>query len=212
VRKVQSYGIQVQAGMIVGFDHDDATIFDEQLQFIQDARIPISMTGMLQAMPKTPLHARVAAEGRLIGDTTGDQFVFSNILPRSMTRLELYRGYRELVTRLYDFRLFRRRAMEYLLGKGTMVGTQLQIGRDDLRLFGRILWSTVVRASPRRAWFTLSLLVATLLRRPSVFVDAVTLAIVHQALYDYVRVLRRHLDRAIAELEASDASPAVLPS
>src|SRR5262249_58806466 len=35
VRKVQSYGIQVQAGMIVGFDHDDATIFDEQLRFIQ---------------------------------------------------------------------------------------------------------------------------------------------------------------------------------
>ena len=67
VRKIQSYGIQVQAGMIVGFDHDDATIFEEQLRFIQDARIPVSMTGMLQAMPKTPLHERMAKEGRLVG-------------------------------------------------------------------------------------------------------------------------------------------------
>jgi radical SAM superfamily enzyme YgiQ (UPF0313 family) len=211
VRKVQAYGIQVQAGMIVGFDNDDATIFDEQLRFIQEARIPVSMTGMLQAMPKTPLHARVAAEGRLIGETTGDQFVFSNILPRSMTRLELYRGYRELVTRLYDFGIFRRRSMDYLLGKGTEVGHQIQVGRDDLRLLGRILWRTVVRASPRRAWFTLSLLASTLLRRPSVFVDAVALAIIHQALYDYVHVLRGHLDRVIADLEAREAAPAALP-
>jgi len=49
--------------MIVGFDADDATIFAEQLRFIQDARIPVSMTGMLQAMPKTPLHERVTSEG-----------------------------------------------------------------------------------------------------------------------------------------------------
>src|SRR5262249_12794506 len=167
VRKVQSYGIQVQAGMIVGFDNDDPTIFDEQLRFIQDARIPVSMTGMLQAMPKTPLHARVAAEGRLVGESTGDQFVFSNILPRSMTRLELYRGYRELVTKLYDFRTFRERAMAFLLGKGAEVGRGIAIGREELRLFARILWRTVVRASPRRAWFTVSLLASILLRRPS---------------------------------------------
>ncbi len=211
VRKVQAYGIQVQAGMIVGFDHDDASIFDEQLRFIQDARIPISMTGMLQAMPKTPLHARVAAEGRLVGESSGDQFVFSNILPQSMSRLELYRGYRELVTKLYDFRAFHERAMAYLLGKGANVSRKLAVGRAEVQLLGRILWRTVVRASPRRAWFTLSLLTRTLLHRPSVFADAVTLALVHQALYDYVHVLRRHLDRAIAELEAGEAAPAALP-
>jgi len=208
---VQSYGIQVQAGMIVGFDNDDASIFDEQLRFIQEARIPVSMTGMLQAMPKTPLHARVAAEGRLLGDSTGDQFVFSNILPRSMTRLELYRGYRELVTKLYDFRLFRERAVAYLLGKGAEATQELAIGRQDLRLLGRILWRTVVRASPRRAWFTLSLLATALLRRPSVFVDAVAMAVIHQALYDYVHVLRRHLDRAIDEIESVEGAAPALP-
>ena len=31
--------------MIVGFDHDDPSIFEEQFRFIQEARIPISMTG-----------------------------------------------------------------------------------------------------------------------------------------------------------------------
>jgi len=59
VHRIQKAGIQVMAGMIVGFDNDDPSIFDEQFQFIQDARIPISMTGMLNAMPKTPLYARL---------------------------------------------------------------------------------------------------------------------------------------------------------
>jgi radical SAM superfamily enzyme YgiQ (UPF0313 family) len=212
VRRVQSYGIQVQAGMIVGFDHDDETIFDEQLRFIQEARIPVSMTGMLQAMPKTPLHARVAAEGRLVGESSGDQFVLSNILPRSMSRLELYRGYRELVSTLYDFRVFRQRALDYLLGKGAELQGAATIGRTELLLFARIMWRTVIRASPRRAWFTLSLLAHTLARRPSVFADAVSLAVVHKALYDYVHVLRGRLDRAIAELEAADRTPGALPS
>jgi radical SAM superfamily enzyme YgiQ (UPF0313 family) len=211
VRRVQSYGIQVQAGMIVGFDHDDESIFDEQLRFIQEARIPVSMTGMLQALPKTPLHARVAAEGRLLGESAGDQFVLSNILPHGMSRLELYRGYRQLVTKLYDFPVFRRRALDYLLGKGAELNGSGTIGRKELLLFARIMWRTVIRASPRRAWFTVSLLAHTLLRRPAVFADAVSLAVVHKALYDYVHVLRARLDRAIAELEAAEARPAPLP-
>jgi radical SAM superfamily enzyme YgiQ (UPF0313 family) len=210
VRRVQSYGIQVQAGMIVGFDHDDESIFDEQLRFIQEARIPVSMTGMLQALPKTPLHARVAAEGRLLGESAGDQFVLSNILPHGMSRLELYRGYRRLVTKLYDFPVFRRRALDYLLGKGAELNGSGTIGRKELLLFARIMWRTVIRASPRRAWFTVSLLAHTLLRRPAVFADAVSLAVVHKALYDYVHVLRARLDRAIAELEAAEARPAPL--
>ena len=63
VHRIQAAGIEVMAGMIVGFDSDDASIFDEQFHFIQDARIPISMTGMLNAVPKTPLHARLKAAG-----------------------------------------------------------------------------------------------------------------------------------------------------
>ena len=111
VHKVHEYGLQVQAGMIVGFDNDDPAIFEEQLRFSQEARIPVSMTGMLQAMPETPLHARMVQEGRLISESTGDQFEFSNIEPKGMTRLELYRGYRRLLEQLYTFRYYRERTL-----------------------------------------------------------------------------------------------------
>jgi radical SAM superfamily enzyme YgiQ (UPF0313 family) len=206
ILKIQSYGIEVQAGMIVGFDHDDGEIFEEQLRFIQDARIPVSMTGMLQAMPKTPLHTRVEQEGRLVAETTGDQFVFSNIIPKQMTREELYRGYRWLTVQLYDFRNFRRRTLAFLLNRGHVVA-KTKVTGAEVRLVGRILWRTVLRARPRRVWFTLSLLGATLVRRPSAFSDALYYVTIHTGLYEYMESLGEHLDEAIGELGGTD--PAV---
>ena len=89
--------------MMVGFDADDPSVFDEHLRFIHEARIAISITGLLNAVPQTPLHRRLARAGRLLAKATGDQFVFTNIVSDGMTRLQLYEGYRRLLERLYDF-------------------------------------------------------------------------------------------------------------
>jgi radical SAM superfamily enzyme YgiQ (UPF0313 family) len=205
VRKVHSYGIQVQAGMIVGFDHDDEEIFEEQLRFIQEARIPVSMTGMLQAMPKTPLYYRVEKEGRLLEESTGDQFVLSNIRPKSMSRRVLYEGYRHLVDQLYDFDNYRKRTQAFLLHRGGQIHRGANIRPGDIGRFLRILGDNVVRGGPRRAWFTLSLLATTLVRRPSAFKDAVSFAVIHRAFYDYMHKLGRRLDTAIGELDDEPA-------
>lgn len=205
VRHVQSYGIQVQAGMIVGFDNDDDTIFEEQLRFIQEARIPISMTGLLQALPATPLHARVEREGRLLTEANGDQFALSNIQPVLMSRRRLYEGYRWLVAQLYDFGNYRERVLEFLMNRGVQVHGGRNIRRGDIGRLLRVLWGTVVRGGPRRAWFTLSLLAETLLRRPSVFKEAVSFAVVHQAFHAYMERLTAKLE---GELEALTEPPA----
>ena len=131
VHRIQAAGIEVMAGMIVGFDNDDPSIFEEQFAFIQQARIPISMTGMLNAVPKTPLHARLKAAGRLIAESVGDQFVFTNIVPSGMTRLELYEGYQALLHRLYDYANYRRRAMAFILNRGELI-VPAGRRRDDL--------------------------------------------------------------------------------
>ena len=200
VRHIQSYGMQVQAGMIVGFDHDDETIFEEQLRFIEEARIPVSMTGLLHALPETPLHARVAREGRLLSESAGDQFVLSNIQPLRMSRRSLYEGYQWLVSQLYDFGNYRRRALAFLLHRGKQVHGGRNIQKGDFLRLGRVLWETVVRGGPRRAGFTLALLGQTLLRRPSVFKEAVGFALAHQAFHAYVERLKVTLEGELAEL------------
>jgi radical SAM superfamily enzyme YgiQ (UPF0313 family) len=204
VHRIQAAGIEVMAGMIVGFDNDDPSIFEEQFRFIQEARIPISMTGMLNAMPKTPLHARLKATGRLIAESVGDQFVFTNIVPAGMSRRELYEGYRALLRRLYGYRNYRRRAMALILNRGRLRGSRPLAGRDDLTVLRRILWTCLLRASPRRAWLTLALCLETACRRPRALRHALTLALMHKHLYEYVRDTSRQLEAVIRELKESE--------
>ncbi len=100
VRKVQEAGLEVWAGMILGFDHDDATVFARQRDFLHEARIVHASVGMLTAIPKTPLHARLAAEGRLDpGD--GDGYG-TNVIPLRMSRQALRDGFVELMHRLHE--------------------------------------------------------------------------------------------------------------
>jgi glucan phosphorylase len=68
-------------------------------------------------------------------------------------------------------------------------------------LFGRVLRDTLLSGGVRRASFTLSLLGETLLRRPALFKDAVSFAILHKAFAEYMRALGEQLDRTIAALE-----------
>ncbi|HET8576909.1 MAG TPA: DUF4070 domain-containing protein [Methylomirabilota bacterium] len=204
VHRIQAAGIEVMAGMIVGFDADDPSIFEEQFRFIQRARIPISMTGMLNAVPKTPLYARLKAAGRLIAESVGDQFVFTNIVPGGMSRLELYEGYRRLLRRLYAYRNYRRRARALILNRGTLLGSRVVGGRGEVALGLRILWTCLLRASPRRAWLTLSLCLETACRRPRALRQALTLALMHKHLYEYVRTTSRQLDALIRELRESE--------
>jgi radical SAM superfamily enzyme YgiQ (UPF0313 family) len=212
VHRIQKAGIQVMAGMIVGFDNDDPSIFDEQFRFIQDARIPISMTGMLNALPKTPLYKRLKGEGRLISESVGDQFVFTNIIPKGMSRLELYEGYRRLLSRLYDYGNYRRRAMALILHKGGVRQSRYFGTCEDVGVFVRILWTCIFLGSPRRAWLTLSLIGETMLRRPRALREAVTLALLHKHLYEYVRDTSAQLQALIEELKTGPWAAGMLPA
>ncbi len=211
VHRIQRAGMEVMAGMIVGFDHDDPSIFEEQFRFIQEARIPVSMTGMLNAVPKTPLHERLKKAGRLIAQSVGDQFVFTNIVPHGMSRLQLYEGYKQLLERLYSYRNYRRRVMQFILNKGTQVETRLLAGGQDVWLFLRVLWTCLLRASPRRSWLTLSLMVETALRRPRALRDAITFALMHKHLYEYMRDTCKRLDHLAGELKRLPEELTMLP-
>ncbi len=200
VHRIQRAGIEVMAGMIVGFDHDDPSIFEEQFHFIQQARIPISMTGMLNAMPKTPLYERLKKAGRLAAESVGDQFVLTNIIPEGMSREQLYEGYRNLLQRLYGYRNYRRRVMQLILTRGTQIRSRVVASGQDLRIFARVLWTCVLNASPRRAWLTLSLMAETALRRPRSLRQAITLALMHKHLYEYMREVCLKLDELAGEL------------
>jgi len=111
VCRLRRRGLLVFAGFIVGFDADGPECFDLVNRMIEDCRIDFAMAGVLIAIPGTPLEQRLRDEGRLIGDIgSGDAFGETNIEPKRMSRLELLRGYRDLIKRLYAPRRFFERA------------------------------------------------------------------------------------------------------
>jgi radical SAM superfamily enzyme YgiQ (UPF0313 family) len=133
VHKIQRAGLEVWCGMILGFDNDDATIFEAQKKFLKEARIASAMIGMLSAIPKTPLHARLAREGRL--DTSDDLPYGTNILPMRMTRQELRDGYVRVMRDLYDPEAYFGR-LEDLYIKG-----RLDFGRGLRKYWRRHPWA-----------------------------------------------------------------------
>jgi hypothetical protein len=107
IRKIQSHDLVVVAGMIVGFDHDDTRIFQEQFDFLMEAGIPFTTSGVLFAIEKTPLYARLQKEGRLLEYDSalvhGHGADDLNFVPKLMTVEEAHRGYNWLIRALYKY-------------------------------------------------------------------------------------------------------------
>ena len=136
VHRIQEAGIEVWCGMILGFDHDDETIFDAQVRFITEARIVTAMIGMLTAIPKTPLHDRLAAEGRL--DTSHEAAYGTNLIPLRLDRERLREGYVRVLNELYDpTAYFERLEALYL-------GARLDFSRRANRHWRRHPWRLVL--------------------------------------------------------------------
>ncbi|HMC89087.1 MAG TPA: radical SAM protein [Gemmataceae bacterium] len=115
VHRIQEAGIEVWCGMILGFDNDDPSIFEAQRAFLKEARIPTAMIGMLSAIPKTPLHARLAGEGRL--DSADEPEFGTNVIPLQMSREELRDGYVQVMRDLYEPDAYFERLEELYLKK-----------------------------------------------------------------------------------------------
>jgi len=187
VKRIQRAGLQVQGGFIVGFDTDTPSIFERQIAFIQQSGIVTAMVGLLEALPGTRLFERLKSEGRLRGDTSGDNVDgTTNIVPR-MGLDALREGYLRILGYIYSPTHYYARLKTFLReyrppklrGKTTAtdVGAFLRsivrlgiIGRERVHYWKLLAW--------------------TLFRRPDLLHVAVTLAIYG---YHFRKVCERHV-------------------
>lgn len=164
VKRIQRAGLEVQGGFIVGFDSDVPTIFQRQIEFIQQSGIVTAMVGLLQAIPGTKLYQRLQRQGRLLGCTTGDNVDgTTNFIPR-MNRETLSQGYRRLMEHIYSpgpyYQRIRTFLREYRRPKTShpvnwryllaFVHASLRLGvlgRERFHYWGLLLWTFCRRPS-----------------------------------------------------------------
>jgi len=113
---ILSHGIAVYAGIIVGFDADGPDMFGRLAEFIHASPVPMLSIGALVAPNGTPLHDRMKAEGRLVGEdwqSASSPFA-TNILPARMSQPDLLDGLSRLCAEVYAPAAFERRMMRFL--------------------------------------------------------------------------------------------------
>ncbi len=118
VRRIQEHGMEVMGGFILGFDQDPPEIFERQIAFIREAAIPVSMVGLLTALPNTRLWRRLSKEGRILRQSIGDNTSASlNFIPR-MDAQTLLAGYRSVMASIYSPKEYFARARALLARLG----------------------------------------------------------------------------------------------
>jgi hypothetical protein len=187
-------------GFIVGFDHDDPSVFEAQRAFIAASPIPLAMVGVLIALPGTALWDRLEGEGRLCTACSGDQFGRPNFVPR-MQEHALLSGYAALLTDLYRADAYYERCRRYVdLASHASHSRGLQSARELITL-ARACWAIGVR-SERRSHFW-RLVAHSIRHAPHTFAWSVSRAIMgeHMLRYTASDVLPR-VYATLREIEA----------
>ncbi len=175
VRTLQGAGLQVQAGFIVGFDHDPASIFDTLIHFIKESGIVVAMVGLLNAPKNSRLYHRLGKEKRLLQVFSGNNMDFSmNFVPK-MNPKALIDGYRKILSTIYSPKEYYRRVTEFLKTHDPKRRHVAMIRFASLRALSKSMVLLGILGKERLYYW--KLFFWSLVRRPRLFSMAITLAI-----------------------------------
>ncbi len=174
VRTLQQRGLEVMGGFIVGFDSDKSDIFKRQFDFIQRSGVVTAMVGLLTALPKTRLYDRLKNEGRLESETSGNNTDSALNFKPKLSREFLQSGYRDLMKKLYEPKVYYQRVRTFLQNHQT-TAPSLRLSPADFMAFIKSLWLLGIWYRGRLAYWRFFL--GTLVRRPRQFRRAIEFAI-----------------------------------
>ncbi len=140
VKKIQRFGLQVQAGFILGFDNDKPGVFDKLISLIQDSGVVTAMVGLLNAPPGTKLYKKLMSENRLTMPASGDNMDCTiNFIPK-MNIHELLSGYHKVLNTIYSQKYYCKRIKTFLKNYRFSDNAKLKLRYSDIRAFFRSMW------------------------------------------------------------------------
>ncbi len=202
VLKIQSHGMEVMAGFIVGFDSDGEDIFDRQISFVQNAGIPKAMVGLLIALPNTSLFSRLKREGRIICESIGNNtHGMSTNFVTKMDVVKLKEGYKKVLDNIYDSNLknYFARCNILLDNLGNTAFFQRQVRFPEIRIFIESLFRQIFT---RYGFQYIKFLTRNLIKHSNIFAETIRFGIVGHHFHVITREMLK-MDRIYLSLEAS---------
>ncbi len=176
IKVLQTYGLQVQGGFILGFDNDPDTIFDTLIRFIQESGIVVAMVGLLNAPRGTKLYQRLQKEHRITSEMSGNNTDCSINFTPIMKRDELINGYLRVLKTIYSPKCYYERIVRYLKKTGnshSFLNEKIHL-KDVLPFFKSIFKIGVIGKERSYYW---RLFFHTILRNRASMQSVVTFAI-----------------------------------
>jgi len=81
VAKLNEYGMEIVAGIIIGLDTDTPSTGERIVEFIESSGIPMLTVNILHALPKTPLWRRLEAADRIVKSSAGRESNVEFLMP-----------------------------------------------------------------------------------------------------------------------------------
>jgi hypothetical protein len=211
VHKIYEAGIFVIGGFIVGFDEESDRVADEIAGLIDEAAIPVAMTGLLYALPNTQLTRRLAAQGRLHAefdiadaeDIKGDQCTAGLNFETLRPRAQILADYRRVIERVYSPGAYfaRLRKMVSMLDmsgpNGDVMNARLF---SDLKKLGRLVWSITLH-KPEHRGHLWHMIAYTLRHNPRALNPMLQMVALYVHLGPFSRFVLQRIDEQIAEIE-----------
>jgi radical SAM superfamily enzyme YgiQ (UPF0313 family) len=110
IRRLHEAGIGVYASFVFGYDFDDASVFDEFLEFAERTRMDGAFLPILTPFPGTRIYQRLRQENRLLTEDWSKYDMATVVFqPKRMTLQELQEGFWKVNRSFYSpSSLFRR--------------------------------------------------------------------------------------------------------
>ena len=160
VQAINSYGMQVVSGIILGLDTDSLQTGRRILEFIRQSNIPMLTINLLQALPQTPLWDRLAQTKRLDHDESRESNVrfllpyedvvamWRECMDEAYDPERLYERYEQMMRATWPNRLRRP------LSKARLSPAN---ARRGLTMLAKVLWKLGVRGDYRRPFWRFTL-------------------------------------------------------
>jgi radical SAM superfamily enzyme YgiQ (UPF0313 family) len=175
VKKIQSFGLQVQGGFILGFDSDKPSIFDDMIAFIQESGIVTAMVGLLNAPRGTKLYDRLLESDRLLDSASGSNTDYSmNFIP-IMNKHDLIAGYKKVVETIYAPRLYYERIKTLFQNYKPLPNEIQRLSWQSMKLLLKSSWLLGVREKGRFHYW--KIIFWGMFKRPELIHMVITLSV-----------------------------------
>ena len=159
VNTLNSYGIEVVSGIIVGLDTDSPKTGDCIVQFIKASAIPMLTINVLHALPKTPLWRRLEAAGRLVKGNDRESNV--EFLMPYQTVVDMWL---KCVTAAYTpdaiYTRFEHQLEHTYPNRKQLPATKARVNAANiwkgLNIFARIIWHVGLRSDYRKRFWQMA--------------------------------------------------------